>query len=93
MADQVEGNEAPEFDTEDTEESLLFATIQYEEGTSGPLKVAAGVLIEDAEGITILDPEDGVATSIGDRFIIRIDVQQIEVGGEDEDTSADQDQA
>lgn len=75
---------------EDTEAPLLFATIQYEEGTSGPLKVAAGLLVEDDAGITIIDPEDGVATSIGDRFIIRVDVQQVEVGDEDEDEGDDE---
>lgn len=84
LAGGEQGNE-PE------QESLLFATIQYEEGTSGPLNVAAGLLVEDAEGITIIDPDSGVATSIGDRFIVRIDVQQVEIEDEDDDDDEDDD--
>lgn len=74
---------------EDDDGSFLWAIVQYEEGTSGPLKEAAGILVDDEVGVTILDPETGFATSFGDRFVVRVDVQAISAGeaeGDDEDT-------
>ena len=56
---------------------VLWAKVQYEEGTSGPLKNIEGVMVDDDYGVTVINPEEGVATTIGDRFIVRVDVQQL----------------
>lgn len=76
--------EAEEFNPDEGEEPTVWAAITYEEGTGGPLQQAGGILIDDPDGVTILDPETGNATIIGDRFVIRIDIIQVEVEVEDE---------
>lgn len=113
MADQTEGNETPEFDTEDTisfeqamkaldekmaerandepeqDEIILWATVTYEEGTSGPILKAEGVLVDDEYGVSILDPETNEVTSVGDRFVISVVVRQVFI----EDDEDDEDEA
>lgn len=63
----------------------IWAMVKYEEGTSGPIKTVEGVLIDDSAGITVLDPETGEACIIGDRFIVRVDLAQVDEDDEDED--------
>lgn len=67
---------------------VLWAKVQYEEGTSGPLKDIEGVMVDDDYGVTVINPEEGVATTIGDRFIVRVDVQQLVMDETDEDDNA-----
>lgn len=88
MADQVEGNEASEQDNDEV--VTLWAMVRYEEGTSGALKTVEGVLIDDSAGITVLDPETGAACIIGDRFIVRVDLAQVDDEDDDEDIDPDQ---
>lgn len=87
---------ADDFERNVDEAPMLWAEVTYEEGTSGPLINVAGVLIDDHVGVTVVHPDTGVATTIGDRFIVRVDIQAImdedEDGNEDKDaldTSAD----
>lgn len=76
---------APEVESEDLDDVVLWATVQYEEGTSGPIQTAEGVLVDGDESLTIVNPDTGVATIIGDRFIVRVDIQQMDVSDEDDD--------
>lgn len=69
---------------EEVEDITLWAKVQYEEGTSGPLESIEGVLIDGDDSLTIINPETGVATIIGDRFIVRVDIEQIDVESSDE---------
>lgn len=116
MADQVEGNETPEFDTGDSisfeqamealdekmaeqgsdepeqDEIILWATVTYEEGTSGPILKAEGVLVDDEYGVSILDPESNEVTSVGDRFVISVVVRQVFIEDDDEDDEDARDQ-
>lgn len=77
---------------------ILWAKVLYEEGTSGPVKTVEGILMDGDDTLTIVHPETGVATIIGDRFIVRVDVEEMDVSDDEEedddlrdqvDTSAD----
>lgn len=85
-------NDTPEQDNDEV--VTIWAMVRYEEGTSGPLKTVEGVLIDDSAGITVLDPETGAACIIGDRFIVRVDLAQVDDEDDEDlqdqvDTSAD----
>lgn len=84
-----ESDEADDFERNVDEAPMLWAEVTYEEGTSGPLINVAGVLIDDHVGVTVVHPDTGVATTIGDRFIVRVDIQAIM--DEDEDDNEDKD--
>lgn len=90
-AEAAQGFAADDADDDHDDGSFLWAIVQYEEGTSGPLKEAAGILVDDEVGVTILDPETGFATSFGDRFVVRVDVQAVNAGeAEDDEETKDQ---
>ena len=80
-------NDTPEQDNDEV--VTIWAMVRYEEGTSGALKTVEGVLIDDSAGITVLDPETGAACIIGDRFIVRVDLTQVD---DEDDEDIDQDQ-
>lgn len=71
-------------DPDGDEATPMWATVQYEEGTSGPLKVVEGLLVDDANGITVLNPETGLISIISERSLVRADVEQVEVEDEGE---------
>lgn len=75
--------------TTEEEGPVLWGKVTYEEGTSGPLKVVEGVMMDDEYGVTIINPNEGVATTIGDKFVVRVDVQQVFMEDVDEDEDAD----
>lgn len=76
-------------DNEDDGE-LIWAEALYEEGTSGPLKQASGVLVDSEAGVTLINPDTGDATIIGDRFLVRVDLMTIEAeeSADDKDDDA-----
>lgn len=67
------------------EENVIWAEVLYEEGTSGPLQQASGVLVDNQEGITLINPDTGNATIVGDRFLVRVDLVTIEVEDDEDD--------
>ena len=62
----------------------LWAVVQYEEGTSGPVKVVEGILVDDDGALTLVEPESGLIISIGASFIIRVEFVPIEAEAEAE---------
>ena len=66
----------------------IWATITYEEGTSGSLRKAEGILLDQGDEVSIINPETGVVTVIGGRFTIRIDLEEVEITDEEDQEEA-----